>query len=512
VLINHCTFINTCHQHPLRAWQGVDSGSFTAPDHPLPSTLELKLTATDSDNNVTSVSRELNPRTVNLNFATNPAGLAVLYGEQAASTPYPAEAIVNSVATLSAPSPQTFGNSSYVFQGWSDGQAQTHSLVTPSTNGVYTARFSAVRPGTQTLQLRAEGDSYVSEATPAANFGTTSPLRAGAGAGTATESHLRFLVDGVVGKIQSATLRLRALTDTTDGPAVYKTTAPWTETGVNWSNRPPASGGALSDAGAIAAGATVDYDVTQAVTGAGPVSFRLAGTSTDAVDFESREATTLANRPLLFVTVLNDAYSRPKGATLASLPLVPAYNDCTSPNRAHSPPLVSSSCAPPIQSSSELTIGTADANGAATTSTGSFNYRTITGDASTPADEADVTVFFSITDVRRKVGLADYAGELQARATARMTDKGSGAAGTDPATTLDLVLPVPIQCTPTAATGTGSTCETTTTMDALTPGMVREGARSIWQLAGAEVLDGGPDGDVDTPGNSVFMRQGLFVP
>ena len=49
-------------------------------------------------------------------------------------------------------------------------------------------------------------------------------------------------------------------------------------------------------------------------------------------------------------------------------------------------------------------------------------------------------------------------------------------------------------------------------MEAITPGMVREGARAIWQLDQVEVLDGGPDGDVDTPGNTVFMRGGVFVP
>ena len=32
-------------------------------------------------------------------------------------------------------------------------------------------------------------------------------------------------------------------------------------------------------------------------------------------------------------------------------------------------------------------------------------------------------------------------------------------------------------------------------------------------MSQAEVLDGGPDGDVDTPtGNTVFARQGVFVP
>ena len=44
------------------------------------------------------------------------------------------------------------------------------------------------------------------------------------------------------------------------------------------------------------------------------------------------------------------------------------------------------------------------------------------------------------------------------------------------------------------------------------PGLVREGARSVWELRDLEVFDGGPDGDADTPGNTVFLRQGLFVP
>ena len=51
-----------------------------------------------------------------------------------------------------------------------------------------------------------------------------------------------------------------------------------------------------------------------------------------------------------------------------------------------------------------------------------------------------------------------------------------------------------------------------TTLDAVLPGVVAEGARAVWQLGQVEVLDGGPDGDVDTPGNTVFARQGIFVP
>ena len=58
-------------------------------------------------------------------------------------------------------------------------------------------------------------------------------------------------------------------------------------------------------------------------------------------------------------------YPRPAGATPLRVPLVTAYNQCTSPNRVHGPPLASPSCSPPSQSSQHLTVGTPDANGRA---------------------------------------------------------------------------------------------------------------------------------------------------
>jgi hypothetical protein len=59
---------------------------------------------------------------------------------------------------------------------------------------------------------------------------------------------------------------------------------------------------------------------------------------------------------------------------------------------------------------------------------------------------------------------------------------------------------------------TGSDCNVATTADAVMPGVVDEGSRAVWQLQSIDVLDGGPDGDVDTPGNAVFARSGIFVP
>jgi hypothetical protein len=49
-------------------------------------------------------------------------------------------------------------------------------------------------------------------------------------------------------------------------------------------------------------------------------------------------------------------------------------------------------------------------------------------------------------------------------------------------------------------------------MDALTPGAVTEGKREIASLDEVRVFDGGADGDVDTADNTLFLKQGIFVP
>jgi hypothetical protein len=68
-------------------------------------------------------------------------------------------------------------------------------------------------------------------------------------------------------------------------------------------------------------------------------------------------------------------------------------------------------------------------------------------------------------------------------------------------------------CAGTADTAIGAHCSVTTSADALAPGSVKEGARSIWQIGRVEVYDGGADSDADTAAdNTLFATQGLFVP
>jgi hypothetical protein len=69
-----------------------------------------------------------------------------------------------------------------------------------------------------------------------------------------------------------------------------------------------------------------------------------------------------------------------------------------------------------------------------------------------------------------------------------------------------------VPCAVTASTTVGSTCSVTTTFDAVTPGSVPEGRRSIWELDRIRVNDGGADGVVATTPNTLFATQGVFVP
>ena len=210
-------------------------------------------------------------------------------------------------------------------------------------------------------------------------------------------------------------------------------------------------------------------------------------------------------------------YPRPKGATPLRVSLVPAYRQCSAPNRTHGPPLAFPSCSPPDTTSTSVTIGTPDANGAAANSMGSVRYEVV----STPggADDTDVTIQASVTDVRCKPGTttcgnsnaasgSDYTGQLLETINLRITDTLSG----DSATMVDIPFPATLSCASTASTAIGGQCGVSTSIDAVVPGAAPEGARAVWQLSQVQVFDGGPDGDTSTTPNTLFMVQGYFTP
>jgi hypothetical protein len=125
----------------VQTFAGVASGSFTTPDHEYPSYLELRLTATDSGGLTDSTSVRLDPRTVVLTFQTNPGGLQLTVNGASAKATFGRTVIIGSTNVISAPTPQQKGKKTYLTASWSDGGAQTHSIVAPATATTYTARF-----------------------------------------------------------------------------------------------------------------------------------------------------------------------------------------------------------------------------------------------------------------------------------------------------------------------------------------------------------------------------------
>ena len=126
-------FHHAAHVHPFMApTSGATSGSF------VPSNVghteadvwyRIYLTVRDSGGLTTTVFRDVQPRSVQLTFATSPAGLSLRLDGQPRTTPLTVTGVVGVQRTLEAPSPQTVGGRTYEFVSWSDARCeQPHDL------------------------------------------------------------------------------------------------------------------------------------------------------------------------------------------------------------------------------------------------------------------------------------------------------------------------------------------------------------------------------------------------
>jgi hypothetical protein len=234
----------------------------------------------------------------------------------------------------------------------------------------------------------------------------------------------------------------------------------------------------------------------------------------------------LAIACLLMAASSQAAHPRPKSATPIRMSLVPAYAGCAAPNRTHGPPLVFSSCNPPAQTSAQATVGTPDAFGGAVNATSYLLLRYFHGPPA-PVDDVDILINSVVNDVRcmptgtscgtaNDSGPADYAGETRFSFTFRVTDHWNAVVpggGTDPATVQDFTTEFSVQCAQSAATSTGSTCNASTSLNAVVPGALKDGKRASHELLAVRIYDGGPNGDGDTiADNTVFARPGVFIP
>jgi hypothetical protein len=126
---------------------------------------------------------------------------------------------------------------------------------------------------------------------------------------------------------------------------------------------------------------------------------------------------------------------------------------------------------------------------------------------------SDAAIDTSITDVRNKVGLADYSGQLQGKLPLQITDKLNGPSGTENGTgTTSISFTIPCTTTP-GSTTVGSSCSISTTVNAVIPGAAVASSRAVWELQGVQVFDGGADGMASTTGdNTLFADEAVFIP
>ena len=138
-------FLHEGHVHPGTPITGVTNGTFTIPtsghDFSGNTRYRVTLTVTDSSGLQSTSSVIVVPQKVNLNFATVPAGATVFLDGIAHTGPFVYDTLVGFNHTIEAPN-QTIGANTYNFASWSDGGAQTHTIVVPEAAQTYTANFN----------------------------------------------------------------------------------------------------------------------------------------------------------------------------------------------------------------------------------------------------------------------------------------------------------------------------------------------------------------------------------
>ncbi len=87
----------------------------------------------------------LDPKTVDLTFASAPTGLRLVVGSTAGTTPFTRRVMVGSNNSLIADT-QSANGRRYAFNSWSDGGAASHNVIAGETPASYTATFDDIGP------------------------------------------------------------------------------------------------------------------------------------------------------------------------------------------------------------------------------------------------------------------------------------------------------------------------------------------------------------------------------
>jgi glucose/arabinose dehydrogenase len=484
--------IHNTHVHTLTGLTGNVTSFPAATDHDANAHYRITLIATDSAGRTDQKTIDLYPRTVNLTFKSSPPGAPITYGGTLTNAPYVQPAAVDFVSSISADPSFVSGGVTYDFTGWSDGAARAHNITIPSTDATLTATYAPEVwfEGETMTPTPNDGATIRNIADPNASGGNTISFRKSPG--YATEQYTTTTATDQV--------TLRMYGDQCQGPPIAVVSIDGSPTrSIN-----------------VDQTSFTDYTLPLDSTNGGT-----PGTHTIKVEFNNNLVTSQCDRNIYLDKITfrpaqapppsATAYVRSKGATPVLTSLVPSFKACRTPNRTHGSPLAYPSCAPPGQSSANLTIGTPDANGAAANMVGQMRLDVLGSDVGLRVSTSDVRCLAGVTacGAANAASGPDYTGQLELATRLRITDAASGGI----ATTLDSPLTATVPCTATAPDmSIGASCALDTTVNALVPGAVSAGGRALWELGKVEVYDGGTDGSAQTGGNTLFLTQGVFVP
>ena len=152
----------------------------------------------------------------------------------------------------------------------------------------------------ESMEMIPSDDATIALSKPYSNFGTSDKLVVDSKSGM-NNFLLRFdATDVPQGQVKSAKLRLYAQNSATafGGTFVQMSNSKWDERSVTWSNAPLGDGVVLGSIPEVEAGTWYEMDVTNAVMGGAPVSFRVSSPHSSTAIYASRES---AFKPRLIV-------------------------------------------------------------------------------------------------------------------------------------------------------------------------------------------------------------------
>jgi hypothetical protein len=163
--------------------------------------------------------------------------------------------------------------------------------------------FCRARVSAGTLTFTPEADTYVNADSPGTNYGSADELVLDLGDSTNPNDtqhiYLRFNVSGIVGGVESATLRMYVTNQGNPGEISTSSDLSWAEDGPTWDDPIPNDGPRVGLLAGVAVDTWAEADVTPGVIGNGLVTFVIVPSGSDGADFHSREN---ANQPELVVT------------------------------------------------------------------------------------------------------------------------------------------------------------------------------------------------------------------